>query len=69
MIESGNGGTTTLGTLVPSHSDRVKGMQISKDLVLGSLATEHDNSGSCEYSGVSVSGWGRGSTDLRFEPS
>lgn len=69
VVEASHGGTTALGTLVPSHGDGVKRVQVSKASILGALATEHDDPSTCKHGRVTVaSGWGR-AADFGLEPS
>ena len=69
MIKTRNRSTTALGSLIPSHSDWVKSVQVAVDGILGAFSSKNDDSGTSENSGVRISGrWGS-SANLWLEPS
>ena len=69
VIKPCSWGTATLWTLEPSHSERVKRMQVSEDGLLAALSSENDNTGTSEHCRVSVARWGRRTRDPRLDPA
>ena len=68
VIKSRGWRTTSLWTLIPSHSYWVKSVQIS-EYILRSFTSENDYSWSSQYRRVSVPLWRRCSWNFRFDPS
>ena len=69
VIETSDGGATTFRSLIPSHRDGVKRVQIAVDGAFRAFTTEDDDAGACEHCCVGVaSRWWR-ATNLRFEPT
>lgn len=69
VIKTSDGSATTFRTLVPSHCNWIKSMQVSEHCSFRTFATKNNNSCTSQYCAVSITTQGWCSTNLWLEPS
>ena len=70
MPESGGWRSSPVWTLVPSHLDGIKGMEVSEHSAFAlAFAAEDENSASCQYSSVAIPGFWGSTFYLGLDPS